>query len=217
MVIQEVTAPTVEPLSLADIKRHVRVEWDFEEDDTYLRTLIKAVRFFTENYTGAALVQRTYDYWLDSFPRGSGLMLPRPPLTSVSTLTYTDYAGTQTSMSLSTDYTEDSPPALVSDPDLVVDTDSLPGRLVLAWGKVWPSVTLNPVNPIRIRFTAGYADDGGSPADYRVNIPMDLKLGMYLILADWFNQREDNSLGVPIYRMPRPAEALLNQYRYWGV
>ena len=217
MVIQEVTPPAVEPLSLAEIKRHVRVEWDFEDDDTYLRALIKAVRFFAENYTGAALVKRTYDYWLDYFPPGTALLLPRPPLSSVSTLAYTDYEGTVATMSLSTDYTEDSPPALVSDPDLMVDTDSTPGRLVLAWGKVWPTTTLNPVNPIRIRFTAGYADDAGSPADYRVNIPADLKHGMYLILADWYNQREDNSIGVPIFRMTRPAEALLNQYRHWRV
>jgi len=87
MGLSLVTAPATEPLSLAEIKAHVRVVDDNEND--LLVTLGLAAREFVETFTHRAIITQTWALQLDGFPFqtlndtgvGTGAVLvPKPPL-----------------------------------------------------------------------------------------------------------------------------------------
>ncbi|MCB9117972.1 MAG: DNA-packaging protein, partial [Caldilineaceae bacterium] len=86
--------------------------------------------------------------YLDAWPADGIIELPRPPLASVTSITYTD---------------EDGATQTLAANNYRVDTAREPGRVVLAPGADWPSVALDSSNPITVRFVAGYADAGDVP------------------------------------------------------
>jgi uncharacterized phiE125 gp8 family phage protein len=110
-------------------------------EDTLLASYITAAREYGEDVTRRAFATQTLEMYLDSFPSGD-IELSMPPLQSVTSVKYKDSAGTETTMTATTEY--------------LVDTDSNIGRLVLPYGGCWPSFTAYPVNPIKIRYVAGY-------------------------------------------------------------
>lgn len=144
MSLYLVTAPTIEPVTVEEAKGTARV--DITADDGLIYSLIVTARTLAETITGRQMVTATYRQKLDRFPSAAingqlYLELPKPPLQSVSSITYVDTAGdTQT---LSSDlYT--------------VDTDSEPGRVILDYGESWPS-TRDVAQAVTITFVAGYA------------------------------------------------------------
>jgi uncharacterized phiE125 gp8 family phage protein len=141
------TAPTAEPISLTEAKLHLRLAADagdailYDVEDAQLTAMISAARAVAEVETWKALVLQSWDLFLDAWPCGNEIRLPVPPLRKVESIQYTDSSGVVYTME-TTDYE--------------VDTEGTPGRVVLGYQKSWPSVTLSPKNPIRIRFRAGY-------------------------------------------------------------
>ena len=125
-----VTAPTKEPVSLADAKTHLRVDVDDEND--LIASLIVAAREYVETFTHRALVTQTWDLKLDQFPcRGEAIWLPKPPASSVTSITYTATDGTSTTWS-SALYTTDLP----------TGPTARMGRITPAYGEYLP---LDPV------------------------------------------------------------------------
>lgn len=129
------TLPTAEPISLNEMKLHLRV--DHSNDDALITSLIRVAREYAEDVTGKAYMVRTcrqtYDYgWPEIF-------YLVPPLVEVSSITY-DLAGTTTTLA-STEYTE--------------DTKSEPARVYPAYGKYWPIVR-SIRNTITINYITGY-------------------------------------------------------------
>jgi uncharacterized phiE125 gp8 family phage protein len=135
-----VTPPGVEPITLAEAKAHLRV--DFNDDDDYITALITAARMITEERTSRALITQTWDYVLDDFPDKDYINLRKPTLQSVTYVNYIDSSGAVGVMP-TTDY--------------VVDKDSIPGRIFLGFAKIWPVVILQPASAVRIRMVCGYA------------------------------------------------------------
>jgi uncharacterized phiE125 gp8 family phage protein len=193
MALRLITAPAREPLDLElDVKPHLRV--DFADDDNYINTLQTAVREYVEvTELSGSLISQTWELVLDTWPT-SPLYFPKPPLQSVTSITYTDIDGGS---------------AVVSSSAYLVDADSWPGRLVLRDGQSWPSVTLQEIGGVVIRFVAGY----GSAVE---DVPAPIRQAMLLILSDWYENRE-NTLIVPgvgvIPPMPFAARQLLASYR----
>lgn len=189
MALILVTAPTAEPVSLAEAKLHLRV--DATDEDTMISSLITAAREYCENFQGRAYVEQTWELVLDAFPAGDYIELPRPPLRSVVSLTYTDSAGAAT----------------VWDPaNYIVDTASQPGRLVLAYDKTWPSVTLQPAGGIKVRFTAGYGTGASA-------VPARVKQAMLLLIGHWYEHREAVITGTISKALEHAIDALLWQDR----
>ena len=202
MKITQITAPTVEPVTLAEARSHLRLDTDgsppTHPDDDLVENLIAAARQWAEIYTRRAICQTTWDLFLDRFPVENYIEIPRPKLISITSLNYTDCDGTES--------------ALVENTDFVVDTVSHYGRVVLEYNKTWPTDTLHPKNPIKIRFVAGYASTS-SPADYRENVPQGIKQAILLIVGHLYNHRENTLPGTTIMAIPFGAEYLLNPYR----
>ena len=147
MRLSQYIAPTAEPIHLTEAKIHLRLAVDsttaaaYTREDDLLRAAIAAVRQVAETETWKALVLQTHDLFLDDWPMRDEIPIPLPPLRRIDSVTYTTSDGVAHNLA-TTEYE--------------VDTDSTPGRIVLAYDKVWPSDTLAPKNPIKIRFSCGY-------------------------------------------------------------
>ncbi len=183
-----VTAPGVEPVSLAEAKSHLRV--DTTDDDALITALITAAREQVENDTRRALVTQTWDYVLDAFPSGSEIVLPLPPLQSVTSITYRDKDGNSSTFDAS---------------NYVVDTAGMFGRVVLKSGVTWPSVTLYPAGAVTVRFVAGYGDAGA--------VPQSLKQAILLLVGHLYENREAAIMGTIVRDLPLGYDALVWQRR----
>lgn len=181
-----ITAVNAEPVTIDEVKLHLRLTSDATED-ALLANLITAARIYCEKYTGRAFAPQTLELLLDDFPAVDFIDLPMPPLTGVTSVKYKDYTGSETTMT--TD-------------DYIVDTDSLMGKVVLAYGKSWPVFTAYPINPIRIRFVCGYA-----------TIPSVLKQAMLLLIGHWYENREAVLIGTISKQVEFAVASLLSQFR----
>lgn len=179
--------PTAEPVSLADVKLHLRV--DSTDEDALILALIAAARRQIEAETGRALLTQTWELWLDAWPAGDVLEIPLPPLASVSSIKYYDTADTEATLSAATYY---------------VDAKSEPGRVALADGQAWPTTTLRPINGVCVTFVAGWTAQG--------SIPTDLLAALKLLTAWLYENRGDGSAQSP-ERWPRAVEWLCSPHR----
>lgn len=184
------SGPAKEPLTLQDVKDHLRL--DGNDEAMWLRGAIVAARRQAEEYTGRALITQTLDLTLQGFPAGN-LVLPRPPLASVTSIAYTKRDGTT---------------ATVSSADYLVDTKREPGRVVLKDGKSWPSDTLREVNGVVVRYVAGY---GADPED----VPEEIRLWMLVTIGTMYENREATAQSGMVSPLAF-ADGLLANYRlYW--
>lgn len=80
--------PAKEPITLNEVKDHLRIIHD--DEDTLIETYIKAATQHAEGVlTWRSLITRTYEAKFKEFPRGSNaLYLPRPPLQEVISIEY---------------------------------------------------------------------------------------------------------------------------------
>lgn len=164
-------APVQEPLTLAEAKAHCRV--DITTDDAYLTDLIRAAREWCEAHDWRAYLTQTWEYWLDGWPGGSAIILPKPPLASVSKIEY-----------YGTDDTKYTLAASVYAADVI----SVPGIVHLKYNQVWPTeTTLRPYNPICVTFVAGWSNP--------TEVPRRIKQAMLLLVGHWYENRENVLVG----------------------
>lgn len=176
-----VTGPDHEPIDLDEAKAHLNI--DSTDDDVYISALITAAREWVENFTQRALITQTWYYYVDSFRRE--IVLPFPKLRSVTAITYVDTNGDTQTLS-STVYT--------------ADAYKEPGRIVLAYGRSWPS-TRSQINAVRIEYVAGYEDAS--------DVPQSIKHAMMIMISHWYENREPVVVGSNVASVPMSVEALL--------
>ena len=188
MAINRISTPALEPVSLIEAKRHLRVS--VTEDDDYITGLITVARRAAEDRTERTLIQTTWKLTLDEFPES--IILSMPPILSVSSVIYTNTANQSVAMSSN---------------DWFVDKDSQPGWLVPAVGKAWPK-TLG-INSVAVTYTAGY----GTTAE---SVPAPIRQWILLAVGDMYDQFRSLSSEKPA--VPQHfADALLDPYRFFGV
>lgn len=180
MPMQLITPPAAEPVSLAEAKLHLRV--DFDEDDALIQALISAARQAAEMLTQRQLITARWRMVLDSFPGpslmgvpagqtftlpGHAILLTKSPVASVVEICYLDLAGVSQFMP-SAHYT--------------VDKACEPARITPVFGQIWP-VALPQIGAVSVTFDAGY----GSAAD----VPEGLKSWIKLRLGSLYAHREE--------------------------
>lgn len=166
-------APTVEPLTVDQVMEHLRLD----EYETMLPLLIASARASAEAATSLALMTQTLDLYLDAFPAAE-IILPRSPLQSVTSITYTDTDGATQTLTAS---------------EYLVDTASAPPRIVPAYGKSWPS-TRQQLNAVQVRFVCGHTD--------AASVPADVKAWMLLSIGTAYEHRESIATGEDFVEMP---------------
>lgn len=185
LTLKLVTAPTSEPLTTAEVKAHLRV--DISDDDTLIDSLTTAAREHIEHLTRRQLMPATWRLSLDNFPgnfqrrgawfrqtpEGTDILLPRPALTAITHIKYTDPDGTI--QTLSTDVYS-------------VQTDDEPGRVTLKYGQQWPD-TQDVANAVVVTYTSGYST-GSDAAVSRAAVPKSIKQAILLLVSHWYENRE---------------------------
>lgn len=148
--LAQTVAPAEEPISLAEAKRYGWVDSSF--DDVLISDLAKSVRSEFERLTGLQLVTATWKMYLDNWPCSCGVLVPKSPLLTVSSITYVDTAGATQTLASSV---------------YQVDAVSQPGRITTAYGQSWPSIRSATYNAVTITFTAGYGTAASVPFDIK--------------------------------------------------
>lgn len=137
-----VTDATAEPVTLDDVKLHLRLQTTDTEEDELLTALIKGARKEAENRTRRALLPQTWKLVLDDFK--DEIVLNMSPISTASsdvTITYLDETSGDSTTLNATYYR--------------VDTDSEPGRIFLGYGSEWPT-PYDVKNAVQIQFKAGF-------------------------------------------------------------
>jgi uncharacterized phiE125 gp8 family phage protein len=155
--------PTVEPVSLAEAKRHANVV--ATDDDTLISALLQAAREQVESDASRALVTQTWRLKLHSF-FADLIELPRPPLVSVSSIVYLDQDNVSQTL----------PAAYYR-----VDADRSPGVIWRDADYTWPTISDQP-NAVTITYVAGY---GAAAA-----VPARAKQAILLLVGHWYKSRE---------------------------
>jgi uncharacterized phiE125 gp8 family phage protein len=182
-----VTPPALEPLTLAEAKRWLRV--DHPEDDALIGALIKGARERVEARIGRALISQGWRVTLDRWPVDGAVQLPIGPALAVTAVRVVDQAGVFQPLAPASWRLD----ARLEPPMLFVPSPLHPAPA-------------RPRGGIEIDVTAGY---GPAPAD----LPEALRQAIRLILGHAFEHR-GVSLPPPL---PAEALALIQPYRAIGL
>lgn len=196
MATRLVTPPTLDPISLLEARAHCRI--DIPDDDGLVAGYLLAARVHIENETRRAFMTQTWEATFDCWPteRVNGcwrhrIVLPRPPMISVASITYVDQLGaTQT---------------LAADQYLAAQSDTGEWVIRPAYGVNWPGVR-EQMATITVRFVAGY---GGNPSD----VPEPLRQAMLLLIGHWYENRETVNVGNITSELPLTVAALVFPFR----
>ena len=174
MTIAELTPPAGEPLTLAEVKAHLRL--DGSAEDGLLASLITTARTHLERETGLVLMASGFRLYLDDWPDGPVIQIARCPVQTIDAVTLYDEAGEPFEADMT---------------GMVLDGRAHPARLILP-RRVRPGQALNG---IEIDFTAGFGASGAE-------VPDTLKRAMLLHIALLYEYRgvvapENQPAGVP--------------------
>jgi len=167
-----VTAPTIEPVSVAEIKDFLRITDTGATDDSTVAAFITAARRYCEQVQNRAYIDQGLKLTLDAFPTESGIALPRSPVTTVASIVYYGVGNTAATMTAG---------------NYFVDIASVPGRVNLAYGEAWPTTILRPINGVEIQYTAGF----GSVAS---SVPAEVRQAIKLAVGHMYEHREASDL-----------------------
>ncbi len=135
-----INPPTTEPLSLEEAKSKLKAE---EEEDSTINSLIVQAREWCEDYQGKKYITQTLEAYLDEFPTSDIEFTFCSPIQVIESIKYIDAEGSENT---------------VEPNSYILDDVSFVNKIVLAKNKKWPTVALQTVNGVKIRFVAGYGD-----------------------------------------------------------
>lgn len=148
-----ITAPSTEPISVSELKVHLRLDTAYTADDAYLVTLLAAARQKIEDFTGRGLITQTWRLTMDRYPAEPHFELPMAaPLQSITSFTYRDTSGSQITVDTSV-YT--------------ADTNAMPGRLCLKTGQSYPSASTFISSPIQVTYIVGHSSVSAIPPVFK--------------------------------------------------
>lgn len=188
MPVQTTTTPANEPLSLEQTKKYL--ELDSERYNQIVQDLIIASREYCEQYCNLVFASRVVSEYFDTWPCGRIIELQLSPVSSVSAVNYLSSDGSTYSAFNSSNWAAD-----------IYSTNS---RVVLNESASWPDIPIL-ANAVRIDYTAGYALS---------DVPQAVKQAMRMLIAFWFENREDMALpGTTKNPRLRSADNLLNRVK----
>lgn len=185
MTFSVTTPPASEPLDLAMVKLHLRVDTDMTDDDPLIESLMSAAREHVETVCERALITQTWTAQLAAFP--PVIELRGGKVTAVDSVKYLDNDGALQTLDASA---------------YVADLTTEPATIAPAFGTQWP-VTRTINNAVQVQYKVGYADAGAVPAA--------IKSAMLLLIGDWYVNRTAQQ-DAELYSN-RAADALLFPYR----
>ena len=189
MPTKVITAPTYEPISVADVAEYLRVD-DLAADQDLLENLITAARQYLEQHLNRPLATQTLEEaltgWVNPIVLDSSLQ-------SVTSIKYLDVNGAEQTLA-SNQY--------------LVDTYAEPAQITPAYNVTYPELYDVP-NNVKVRYVAGYTS-GGSPDTNP--LPKPIRFAMMLVIGDLYANREAAVTGTT-YTVNPTVQNLLQFYR----
>ncbi len=203
--LQRLSAPGGEIVTLTEAKNYLRVE--VGQDDALITFWIKAARALVEKETRRSILTQRWSLSLSNCSLDVGqvasgvapvffdgmLALPRAPLQAVESIRY--YAnGVLTTWDAS---------------NYVVVPGS-PGKVRPVFGRSWPAADWRD-DAIVVTFRAGFGD---TVADVPEDLLEAARLGVFLCLGNWYENRSATVLGTISSELPFGFEAVLSPLQY---
>ncbi len=183
--LKQTVAPTILPVSVAELKNHLRI--DDDERNTELERIIKAATRFVEREQGRQLITATWQFQIAAFPLGRRpIFLPLAPLLAVSSLVYLDTNEDEQSFDYST--------------KCVVANNRQPGMIQPKPSYFWPT-TAPRIDAVTITYTAGYGATAAS-------VPETTRQAILLLAGHFYEQREETTEKL-VRNIPLGVERLL--------
>lgn len=185
MTLFRTVDPAAEPVTLAEMKAHLRLDHDSEDD--LLNGLIRAAREEVERSAGLALIEQTWRLALDDWPREGCVTVPLYPVREVLSVTA---------------YGSEGEASLVDPASYVVDALSRPARVHFER----PPGALRALNGIEVDFTAGFGEAGP-------DVPDLLRRAIVMLAAHWYEFRSSYGPGDQPVSYPSGYERMIASYR----
>ena len=139
--LQRTVAPTFWPVTIENVKAHIRLDPQDTSHDALLGQQISAATEQLENDTDRVWAEATYLLSLNAFPyRTSAIAIPLQPVVSIESVAYVDEAGD-----------------LITMPDTDYSLDLGRRQIYPVAGTEWPAA-YKVQNAVEITFVAGYGD-----------------------------------------------------------
>lgn len=188
------TAPATDPVTLAEVKVHIRVE-STDEDASISDMILAATQRFDgrDGSLGLCLITQSWTLTLDAFV--AEVAIPLPPCQSIDAITYVDPDGaTQT---------------LDAGAYQVFGLGSADGAKVRpAYGTSWPAIRNQP-DAVAITFTAGFGDNPG-------DIPEPIRTAIKMRVGHLYENRESVVIGTGYNtETPDGPEDFVRNFRTW--
>ena len=168
MTLLRATAPATLPLSLAEVKAHLRV--DFADDDSLIGGLLAAAVAYVDGtgVLGRAMITQDWAQWVNQSP--GRVRLEMGPFQSLVSVQYYDADGVLQTATLA-----DFETWLSHDHVICKPKDD----------HEWPNADTRP-DAIKITYRAGFGDDAA-------DVPQTIKQAMLMLIAHWYERRESAS------------------------
>ncbi|NTE57208.1 hypothetical protein G6M78_19270 [Agrobacterium tumefaciens] len=153
-----INPPQAEPLTLAEVKAHLRL--DGSDEDALLAALIRTAREHLERVTGLCLLRQTWRLYLDQWPQTGVIPIAKTLVQTIETILVFGIDGRETNITAA---------------DKLLDGAARPARLWLRD----PPAPGRMMNGIEIDFIAGYGEAG-------TDVPDTLKRAMLMHVAQMF-------------------------------
>jgi uncharacterized phiE125 gp8 family phage protein len=183
-----VTAPASTPISTAEVKAQCRI--DDSDSDTLLTSLIASAVSYLDGWSGIlgrCLVSQTWRQDYDDFRWC--MRLPLFPVASITSVKYLDTSAAQQTIDAA-NYT--------------LRNDDRGAYVEFKSTYSFPALNVESA-PISITYECGSA---------AADVPQAIKLGMLLLVAHWYENREASVPGAGgIMKLPFAVDALLAPFR----
>ena len=183
-MIKIITPPTLEPVSLVEVKDQLGITDDAL--DIIITNRIKGAREWVENYCDRALVNQTIEFRLTTFPEM--IDIPRPDASSVTYIKYVDEDGVEQTIDSS-----------------LYTLDTWNNIIRPVYGQDWPTPRAE-LNAVRIRYVGGYGSTAAS-------VPDNIRDAIINVVGHWTNYQGRIQAGTVITQVPGAIRKILNEYR----
>ena len=183
------TAPALEPLSLAEAKAFLRVETS--DDDDVISALISGSRIHIEAQTRRALITQSWRIAIDAWPDDGRLIVVPAPLQALGAVRVYDFDNNAQALDTAAFALDKGASELIFAPGLAAPPLPAPGRAAAG---------------IELDVTVGYGDAA-------VDVPEPLRQAIRLLAAHWYENRGLVTTGANYSVLPATVAALIAPYR----
>lgn len=181
MPLAIISSPISQPVSLTQIKRHLRL--DHNNDDEYLNELTDAATAHVEAVTSQFLISRVVRQYIETMPASRSISLEAWPIKSIQEVRGYDFDG-NANIILTENYRLDN---RIDPPALVLNTN----------------INFNAFcNGIEVDMEVGYGEAG-------VDVPSNITRAILVLIAHWYEFRGTLPAGGETGLIPEGLDILL--------